>query len=98
MAYEISWLPKAEERYQQIIDYLQQEWNDKVVIKFITVTQQKLSRVKLHPKMYRRSAKRNIYEALITKHNLLLHRIVDHKIELLTFFDTRQKPSKKFKY
>ena len=52
MAYEIIWLPKAEERYQQIIDYLQQEWNDKVVIKFIALTQQKLSRIKLHPKMY----------------------------------------------
>ena len=46
MAYEIIWLPKAEERYQQIVDYLQEEWNDKVVIKFIAITQQKLSQIK----------------------------------------------------
>lgn len=98
MAYEIIWLPKAEERYQQIVDYLQEEWNDKVVIKFIAITQQKLSQIKQRPKMYRKSEKRNIYEALITKHNLLLYRIVGNKIELLTFFDTRQRPSKKFKY
>jgi hypothetical protein len=38
-----------------------------------------------------------IYEALITKHNLLLFRIEGNRIELLTFFDTRQNPNKKFK-
>lgn len=61
MAYEISWLPKAEERYQQIVDYLYQGWIDKVVVKFIAIIQQKLSQIETRPKMYRRSAKRNIY-------------------------------------
>ena len=98
MAYEIIWLPKAEERFAEIIDYLGKNWNDKVIADFIRKTNHKLSQIKQRPKMFRRSDKMNIYEALITKHNLLLYRIVGNKIELLTFFDTRQNPDKKFKY
>jgi len=42
--------------------------------------------------MFRRSAKMDIYEALITKPNLLLYKVTGNRIELLTFFDTRQRP------
>jgi hypothetical protein len=45
--------------------------------------------------MFRRSTKMNIHQVLITKHNLLFYRILENKIELLTFFDTRQNPVKK---
>lgn len=68
-----------------------------MVINFITKTNQKLAEIKLRPTMYRRSEKMGIYEALVTKHNLLLFRIEGNRIELLTFFDTRQHPNKKFK-
>ena len=72
MAYQIIWLPKAEERYGEIIDYLQQHWNDKVIADFIAKTKTKLLQIKVRPTMFRRSAKMNVYEALITKHNLVL--------------------------
>ncbi len=98
MAYQIIWLPKAEERYGEIIDYLQQHWNDKVIADFIAKTNTKLLQIKVRPTMFRRSAKMNVYEALITKHNLVLYRINRKRIELLTFFDTRQHPNKKFKF
>ena len=42
MAYEIIWLPKAEERFDEIIYYLQENWSEKVVINFISKTNQKL--------------------------------------------------------
>jgi plasmid stabilization system protein ParE len=98
MAYEIIWLPKAEERFDEIIDYLQQNWNDKVITAFIHKTNKSLSQIKRRPEIFRRSQKMDIYEVLITKHNLLLYRINGNRIELLTFFDTRQNPNKKFKF
>jgi hypothetical protein len=36
--------------------------------------------------MFRRSTKMNIHQVLSTKHNLLFYRILENKIELLTFF------------
>lgn len=67
MAYEIIWLPKAEDRFDEIIAYLQLHWNDKVVRSFIKQTSKKLSQVSERPKMFRRSAKMGIYEIAITK-------------------------------
>ena len=95
MAYEIIWLPKAEERFDEIIYYLQENSSEKVVINFISKTNKKLFEIKLSPTMFSKSDKMGIYEALITKHNLLLYRVEGNRIELLTFFDTRQNPNKK---
>ena len=97
MDYQIIWLPKAEIRYQEIIEYLEYNWNDKVIEKFIAQTEKVLSQIKQRPTLFRRSAKMNIHEVLITKHNLLIYRINGSKIELFTFFDTRQEPKKKWK-
>lgn len=46
MAYQIIWLPKAEECYQEIIDYLQYKRNDKVITDFINKTNRKLLQIK----------------------------------------------------
>ena len=66
MAYEIIWLPKAEERFDTIIYYLEQNWTEKIVTDFIRKTHQKLFEIQKRPKMGRRSAKMGIYEALMT--------------------------------
>ncbi len=98
MAYEIIWLPKAQERFDEIIEYLQIHWDDKVISSFIKKTAEKLLQISERPKMFRRSKKMAIHEVAITKHNLLIYRIKGNKVELLTFFDTRQSPSKKYKF
>ena len=98
MDYEIIWLPKAEERFQEIIEYLYYKWNDKVIADFIKRTETVLRQVQRRPTMFKHSSRMNIYEVLITKHNLLLYQLKGSGIELLTFFDTRQNPMKKFKF
>ena len=97
MARQIIWLPKAEERFDEIIFNLQKNWTEKEVSNFIKRTETVLNLISAFPRLYRRSKKKNIYEALITKHNLLLYRITRNNIELITFFDTRQDPKKRFK-
>ena len=97
MDYQIIWLSKAESRYQEIIEFLKYKWNDRVIETFIAQTEKVLNQIKQRPTLFRRSAKMNIHEALITKHNLLIYRINGSNIELLTFYDTRQDPKKKWK-
>ena len=97
MAYKIIWLPKAEQRYDEIIEWLEQNWTKREIVNFIVRTDEVLELISTNPDLYRKSEKRNIRQALITKHNLLLYRKKGNKVELMTFFDTRQKPSKKFK-
>jgi plasmid stabilization system protein ParE len=93
--FEIIWLPQAENDFDNILDYLQKNWGDIVVDEFIYKLERILSLVSQKPTMFRRSSKMNIHQVLITKHNLLFYRIIENKIELLTFFDTRQNPVKK---
>jgi hypothetical protein len=72
-------------------------WNTNGTTRLFAQTEKVLSQIKQRPTLFRRSAKMNIHEVLITKHNLLIYRINGSKIELLTFFDTRQEPKKKWK-
>ncbi len=95
MAYKIVWLPKAEKRFEQIINYLEQNWSDKEVEEFIKSTNAIISIISINPKAFRYSKSKKIYEALVTKHNLLLYRKKSGSTELLTFFDVRQHLNKK---
>ncbi|MBL7689973.1 MAG: type II toxin-antitoxin system RelE/ParE family toxin [Flavipsychrobacter sp.] len=97
MAYEIVWLPKAEQRFDEIISWLQAHWSDSEIIDFLYRVEEVLELIAENPELYRRSEKADIHEAIVTKHNLLLYRKKGKTVELLTFFDTRQHPAKKFK-
>ncbi len=45
MEYLIVWLPKAEERFQEIIEYLEYKWNDKIIADFIEKTETVLRQI-----------------------------------------------------
>lgn len=47
--------------------------------------------------MFRRIGKRNLYEALITPHNLMIYKLVSDEIHIITFWDTRRNPRVKSK-
>jgi len=97
MAHEVIWLPKAENRYDEIIAYLAENWTEKEIIRFVARTEDVIKNISDNPHLYRKSSKKNIHEAIITKHNVLLYKFSSKKIELITFFDTRQSPQKKFR-
>ncbi len=58
MAFEIIWLPKAEERFDEIITYLIQEWSEKVVEQFVERTNEVLLLISQNPELYRKSSKK----------------------------------------
>ena len=95
MAKEIKWTTEAEESFDRIIAYLKVTWTEREVKNFITATDKIVAYIAEHPLMFRKSEKKHIHEALVTKHNLLLYRIKKTHIELLTFWDTRRNPKKK---
>ncbi len=97
MDYEIVWLPDAEERFDAIIQYLKQQWSDKEVKDFVDYTNHVIRLIQLNPTLFKKSTKRGIREVLISSHNLLLYRIVGNEIQLITFFDNRRNPRRKFR-
>ena len=52
MAYKIVWLPKAEKRFEQTINYLEQNWSDKEVEEFIKRTNAIISIISINPQAF----------------------------------------------
>ncbi len=94
MTKAVVWTPEAEATFDAIIKYLEVDWTDKEITYFINSTERVIKLVSEHPKMYRKTNKKHIHEALITPHNLLIYKIYPSRIDLLTFWDTRKSPRK----
>jgi plasmid stabilization system protein ParE len=97
MAKKISWTPESEKTFEAILTYLKTHWTEKEIRSFVAATYKTIDTIAKQPLLFRKTKKPDIHEALITKHNLLLYRIKEHQIDLITFWDTRKNPKKKLK-
>ncbi len=95
MAKEIIWSPQSEITFFRVLEYLYEHWTEKEVTHFIAATEKVINYIAEHPLMFRKTNRKNIHEALVTPHNLLIYKIYPAKIVLITFYDTRQSPRKK---
>ncbi len=97
MAYEVIWSPEAEATFDNIVEYLNRHWTSKEIIRFIKRTEEVIFLLVQNPYLFRGSDKENIFEVLVTKQNLLLYQVVesDKRVELISFWDTRQNPKTK---
>lgn len=96
MAKEVRWTKESVAAYDRVIDYLDREWSENEIINFIECTELVLQYVSSNPLMFRKTSKKSVREALITSHNLMIYKIYPTHISIITFWDTRQNPRKKF--
>jgi|694.fasta_scaffold136998_2 hypothetical protein len=75
MALKVIWLPTAERNFQKVINYLLENWTTKEVENFVKSTDQTIQYIQLIPRLFRKSTKKNVYEAVITKHNIMIYQI-----------------------
>jgi plasmid stabilization system protein ParE len=95
MAKEVRWTLEAVDRFQDVIDYLETEWTEREIINFIAATNNIIRLISERPRMFRKTNKRDVHEALVTPHNLLIYQVYSKHIDILTFWDTRKNPKKK---
>ncbi len=94
MAKEIIWSNDAEETFDLIVSYLAENWSENVAHEFSDKVIKMIGILAEDNVRFRKSKKRDFYEVLITKHNLLIYQVDEKRITLLLFFDTRQHSSK----
>ncbi|MFN3445325.1 MAG: type II toxin-antitoxin system RelE/ParE family toxin [Bacteroidia bacterium] len=95
MALEIYWTQEAIDSFNKIIDYLETNWTEREVNGFMDTFKRKLSLLEKDNVLFKNSIKRGYREILITKHNWLIYRVRNNKLELILLWDTRQNPKKK---
>ena len=95
MAKEIRWTERALTDFENVLNYLNKNWSAKELNSFIIKTEQLTGLISQNPFLFRKTGSKNLREALITKHNLLVYQVKKEKIFILTVWDTRMHPVKK---
>ena len=97
---EIKWTPLATQSFNSIIIYLEEQWSDREIERFISKTNSLLTTLKGHPQLGRPSQKRkNVRIALLTKNTQMVYHyeFQKRKIRVLHFWNSKRDPAK-FKY
>lgn len=97
---EILWTPTAQKSFKKIVDYLEANWTEREVVKFVDETVYLLANIKRQPTMCRPSLKRrNVRIGTINKHTQLVYHYQPRKkqIIVLLFWSPKENPAR-FKY
>jgi plasmid stabilization system protein ParE len=87
---------RAEHHFNKIVDYLKNKWGEKTVKEFINKVDEIFSLLENYPSIGQIETN-DIRGFQLTSHTRILYRIRDNKIIIISFFDSRQDPKKKFR-
>lgn len=96
MALVVRWTKEAEDTFDEIIEYLEENWSKKEIQNFVRTAQKVIGQIEKNPYQFKASRYQEIRKAFITKHNSLFYYVneADKVIELYAFWDNRQNPQK----
>lgn len=90
----IIWSPLSEGDFAQILEYLNENWDNNVAINFIDLTESILKQIASNPRQFPIIYKKEkIRKCVLTKHNTLFYRDKKTQVEILRIYDTRQDPN-----
>lgn len=93
MPKQIIWSPLSEKDFNEILNYLYDEWTEKVANKFINLTEEFIHQISINPKQFPIIHNRKkIRKCVITKHNSLYYRESKIQIDILRIYDARKNP------
>lgn len=95
MPKQIIWSPLAENDFENILEYLEKKWGEKIAYQFIEISSIILRQISAKPKLFPLINKKlKIRRCVLTKHNSIYYRESTTQIEILRIFDTRQDADK----
>jgi plasmid stabilization system protein ParE len=95
MTYRLNWTRRATETYNQNLDYLALNWEEKVYSDFVSRVDVVINNITRYPKMYVLiDSNRSIYRCVVTKHISLFYQVTEDVISLLVFWNNFQQPEK----
>ena len=96
MAVEIRWSKKADDRFDQVLKYLQAEWGEKVTSAFVKKVFEFLEILSEFPEIGTvENRTKSIRGFTIIKQIKIFYKISKNYITILNFYDTRQNPKNK---
>ena len=95
MTYALKWMPRGEFTFNQNIEYLEKEWNEKVLRQFLGRVGTVLETIQQNPFLYPlHNPSKKIRKCVIHSRIILFYRINGKTVEILRFWNTYQHPDK----
>lgn len=96
MALEVVWTKRAERKFDNLLEYLLEEWGDRATKNFVRKVYHFLDLLSEFPSLGSlENKKKGIRGFTIVKQVNLFYTVKENQIILLNFFDNRQNPEKK---
>jgi plasmid stabilization system protein ParE len=96
MALEILWSKQADKKFDKILEYLSEEWGERITRNFVKKVYSFLEILSEYPEIGTiENEEKGIRGFTIVKEIDLFYKVTGDKIILLDFFDNRQNPEKK---
>lgn len=93
MKREVVLSPIGKKKLEQLLNYLQENFSEKTKRDFISKVEYYLERIDKYPESFPASkANKTVRRCGLSKTTIMFYRIRKSKIEILTFFDSRQHP------
>ena len=91
--YKVIWSENSVKELESIITYLEDNWSEKEIRKFIQQLNDRIHLIKSYPRIFPSSPKSNkVRKAVLNKRTTIFYRVAPDVIELLSIFDSRQDP------
>jgi plasmid stabilization system protein ParE len=95
VSYKIIWSDESVKNLDSIIKYLELNWTEKEVKKFLNALSKRIQLISLNPLILRSTPKsKNIRKSVLSNQASIFYRITEYRIEILSIFDNRQNPDK----
>ena len=94
MAAKVIWSPRAENSFNNILEYLERHWTQKEINAFIARTEEVISYIQENPQYYPYSQESDTYRCVMREQVSLYYRIKNDYVELMLFWDNRRNPYK----
>jgi len=87
--------PKAKHNLEALLNYLKEEWSEKVKQAFISKFDKALQQVIAYPQSCPESKEiKGAHKKVVSKQTSFYYRITKQEIQIVILFDTRQDPDK----
>ena len=94
-SYKIIWSDESVKNLDSIITYLELNWTEKEVRKFLDLLNKRIHLISLNPLLFPSTPKsRGIRKSVLSKQTSIFYRIAEQRVEILSIFDNRQNPDK----
>ena len=92
--FEILWTDFALEELSETVEYLKREFSQKEIDNLGDEIERICSIISQNPNIFPNSDRLKTRKAVILKFNTLYYRIMNDKVEIVSFFSNRQSPDK----